>query len=128
MAPKSKSANPAVWTIRYAERILTDDLDEVGHAAFDVARKSIDKKLKVAPDQYGANLHHPLHAFRKLRISNIRVVYRVDAGRAEVLVLMIADRRDIWDSEQAEILERYEQELGRQILRQKTNARKKKDR
>lgn len=125
LAPNPEPPKPTSWTIRYAERILKDDLDEVGHAAFDVARKAIDKKLKVAPDQYGSNLHDPLHAFRKLKTSHIRIVYRVDVDAADVLILMIGDRRDIWESEQGEILERYEEELGRAISRAKEGEQKK---
>ncbi|MBC7791457.1 MAG: hypothetical protein H7Z74_16040 [Anaerolineae bacterium] len=125
MAPKPKPAKPTTWTVRYTERILKDDLEDVGHAAFQMARKAIDKKLKVAPDQYGESLHDPLHPFRKLKASHIRIVYRVNPVAAEVLILMIGDRRDIWDAEQTEILDRYEEERGRQIVRTKTQAKKK---
>ncbi|MDP9177191.1 MAG: hypothetical protein M3O61_05880 [Gemmatimonadota bacterium] len=125
MAPKPKPAKPTTWTVRYTERILEDDLEDVGHAAFQMARKAIDKKLKVAPGQYGESLHDPLHPFRKLKASHIRIVYRVNPAAAEVLILMIGDRRDIWDTEQTEIPDRYEEERGRQIVRTKTQAKKK---
>ncbi len=111
MVPNPNSASSTAWTIRYAERILEDDLDEVGYAAFQVAKKAIEKKLKIAPDQYGESLHDPLHAFRKLKSSHIRIVYKVDPEVGGVLILMIGDRRDIWDTEQGEILKRYEQDL-----------------
>ena len=116
MAPASKSQDKKTWTIRFSEKILKEDFDDVGHAGFEMARRVIDKKLRIAPDQYGPNLHHPLHAFRKLKSSDIRIVYRVDANASDVLVLMIGNRRDIWESEQEEILERYEVEKGRAIL------------
>lgn len=125
MAPKPNSAKPTTWTVRYAERILKDDLDQVGHAAFDVARKAIDKKLKVAPDQYGSNLHAPLHGFRKLKASHVRIVYRVDPNAAEVLILMIGDRRDIWNTEQEEILDRYEETAVRTVLKDKATTKRK---
>jgi mRNA interferase RelE/StbE len=124
LEPNPKPAKPTTWTVRYAERILKDDLDDVGHAAFQMARKAIDKKLKVAPDQYGESLHDPLHLFRKLKASHIRIVYRVNPDAAEVLILMIGDRRDIWDTEQTEILDRYEEERDRPIVRTKTQAKK----
>ncbi len=124
MAPKPKPAKPTAWTVRYTERILKDDLVDVGHAAFQMARKAIEKKLKVAPDQYGESLHDPLHPFRKLKASHIRIVYRINPDAAEVLILMIGDRRDIWATEQAEILDRYEEERGRQTVRTKTPGKK----
>ncbi len=125
MAQNPKSGKATVWTVLFSERILKEDLDEVGHAAFDVAKNAIEKKLKIAPDQYGANLHHPLHGFRKLKSSDVRIVYRVEVSTSRVLVLMIGNRRDIWESEQAEILERYEEERGRAILSSKAHPKKK---
>ena len=35
-------------------------------------------------------------------------MYRVDAEAMRVLVLMIGDRKEIWDTDQSEILSRYE--------------------
>ncbi len=73
-------------------------------------------------------LHHPLHGFRKLKSSHIRIIYRVKADASEVWVLMIGDRRDIWESEQEEILERYEAEPSRAMIGRNQKANKKKKR
>jgi mRNA interferase RelE/StbE len=128
MVRNPKSANQSTWKIKFAGKVLDADLRDVGHAAFDIAKKAIDKKLKLEPEKYGANLHHPLHGFRKLKTADIRIVYRVDAESSSVLILMIGNRRDIWDSEQNEILERYEIQLGREILSREPPARKRKER
>lgn len=99
MKSEPHSPKPSkTWTIRYAAKVLNEDLDRVKHAAFDMAKKAIDKKLKVDPEKYGAHLHDPLHRFRKLKVSNIRIVYRVDAPAFDVLILMIGDRREIWEA------------------------------
>ena len=94
------------WTVRYSPRLLTEDLRTVGHAAFELAREAVEKKLQLAPDQYGAPLGKPLHGLRKLETADLRIVYRVDEAPREVLVLMIGNRRDIWAEFQAEILDR----------------------
>ncbi|MEJ7810799.1 MAG: hypothetical protein WKG32_10360 [Gemmatimonadaceae bacterium] len=94
------------WRIRYSSRILTDYLDDIGHDALARARRAIDKKLKVNPEQYGAPLHSPLHGVFKLKASHVRIAYHVEAKRREVWVLMIGDRREIWEDRQEEILER----------------------
>ena len=125
MSKEPERPKPTIWTIRYAQRILKDDLEDVGHAAFETARKAIEKKLKVDPEQYGASLHDPLHQFRKLKSSQIRIVYRVNVEKAEVLILMIGNRRDIWDSELAEILERHQVELTRDLSRKKADVKPK---
>lgn len=109
---------PTEWVIRFEESVERVDLRQVGHAAFDVARKAIEKKLKVNPKEYGDNLHHPLHGLFKLRSSHVRIAYHVQDIPPEVWILMIGDRKSIWEDEQAEILERLEAELGRHVIRQ----------
>lgn len=94
------------WRIRFAEAILTEDLAGIGHAALAVAKSVIDKKLKVAPEHYGARLHKPLHGLWKLKTSHVRIVYHVEVALHEVWVLMIGARRDIWNEDQDTILTR----------------------
>lgn len=107
-APAAAGAAPAAgqWRVRYAQGILSDDLNRIGHAALEVARNTIDKKLKLDPEKYGQRLHSPLHGLYKLKSSDIRIAYHVEKARREVWVLMIANRREIWDDDQAEILDR----------------------
>lgn len=92
--------------MRYAQRILSDDLSKIGHAALEVARNTINKKLKLDPENYGQRLHSPLHGLYKLKSSDIRIAYHIEKARREVWVLMIGNRREIWDESQAEILDR----------------------
>lgn len=94
------------WRVRFAEEILSQDLKKIGHAALQVARNAIDKKLKVDPEQYGERLHSPLHGLYKLKASHVRIAYHIEKAAGEVWILMIGDRRDIWDQDQTEILKR----------------------
>src|SRR6185437_13356801 len=80
-------------------------------SALEAARKAIDKKLKVDPQQYGEFLHRPLQGFYKLKTSAVRIVYHVDAEAREVWVLAMGDRRDIWKDEAA-ILKRWDAARG----------------
>lgn len=96
--------------MRFSPRLLSEDYYEVGHAAFEVARGAINKKLKVDPDGYGEPLRSPLQGLHKLKASHIRIAYHIEETKHEVWVLMIGNRRDIWDEDQAEILERLEEE------------------
>jgi hypothetical protein len=45
---------------------------------------------------------------RKMRVSHVRIVYRVDTNRHEVHIFMIGARRDIWVQNRADIVERAE--------------------
>ncbi len=104
-APK---AAPAPWRLRYSERILDEDLDDIGRAAYDVAMAAIDKKLKIDPHQYGDGLGPPLAGLMKLKTSHVRVAYHIEEDAHEVWVLMLGDRQDIWKKREGDILERLE--------------------
>jgi mRNA-degrading endonuclease RelE of RelBE toxin-antitoxin system len=105
-----KTTSPAdrqePWRIRYSRRILDEDLHEIGHAALQTARKAIEKKLRIDPEQYGERLRPPLAGLYKLKSSHVRVAYHVQHADREVWVLMIADRRVIWDRHEREIFAR----------------------
>ncbi|MDQ6831400.1 MAG: hypothetical protein M3081_21270, partial [Gemmatimonadota bacterium] len=118
------SATKAAWTLRYSSRILTEDLPGVGHAALARAKAACEKKLAIAPEQYGDPLHHPLHGLRKLKTSHVRIVYHVEPIAHEVWILMIGDRRDIWDEEQDEVLARMTTERTKATTAKKTERRR----
>lgn len=86
------------WRVRMAKRVLTDDIPQVGHDAYD--------KLTIAPEQYGEPLHSPLHGLYKIKSSHARVVYHIEVKAHEVWVLLIGDRSTIWDDREGDILER----------------------
>ncbi len=99
---------PAPWRLKFSQRIVDDDLREIGSDAYETAKRAIDKKLRVSPRQYGEGLRPPLTGLYKLKASHIRIVYHVEDSDHEVWVLMIADRRTIWDRHEKEMLSRLE--------------------
>lgn len=105
-SPKKPPPTPEVWKLRFSARILNEDLGELGHAAYENARKAIQKKLPVDPHQYGEGLRPPLGGIHKLKSSHVRVAYHIEESEHEVWVLMIADRNVIWDRHEDEILGR----------------------
>lgn len=116
------SLSDGPWTLRYAVRILTDDLGNIGHAAYGTAKKAIQKKLPVDPHQYGDGLRPPLDGIYKLKASHVRVAYHIEESAHEVWVLMIADRGKIWDHHEDEILGRLA--VMREERRQRDAAKK----
>ena len=95
------------WRVRVAARVLTEDVSRIGRDTYERAKKAIQKKLTLDPEQYGERLHSPLHGLYKLKSSNIRVVYHIEVATREVWVLLIGDRRTIWDVREDEILDRF---------------------
>lgn len=108
-AMSTSDAQP--WRVRFAKSVRDTDLNMISSSAAEAARRAIDKKLKLDPEQYGEFLHRPLQGFYKLKTSAVRIVYHVDAEAREVWVLAIGDRRDIWKDEAA-IFKRWDAARG----------------
>lgn len=106
---EQRQAGP--WRVRYVSGVRDTDLKVLSTSSAEAARKAIDKKLKVDPQQYGEFLHRPLQGLYKLKTSAVRIVYHVDPEAHEVWVLAIGERRDIW-SDQAGILKRLDVARG----------------
>jgi mRNA interferase RelE/StbE len=81
------------WEIIYHNDV-DDDLKSVGPSAARRIIRTIDEKLTIAPEKFGAPLSHNLKYFRKLRIGDYRVVYQVYNKRVLVFILAVGPRRD----------------------------------
>ena len=81
------------WEIIY-HKDVDDDLQSVGPAAARRIIQTINGKLTQAPEKFGAPLSNNLKNFRKLRIQDFRVVYKVFNKKVIVFVLAVGPRRD----------------------------------
>ncbi|MBA2669811.1 MAG: hypothetical protein H0U67_05510 [Gemmatimonadetes bacterium] len=123
--PASSALGEAPWRLRFAKRILQEDLREIGHAAYETAKKAIDQKLRTHPEQYGEPLRAPLQSLFKLKSSHVRIAYHVERSAHEVWILMIGDRSVIWRHHEKDVLRRLNemrQERSRRTQDKKTQA------
>ncbi len=60
----------------------------------DIIRHAIETRLAVDPLHYGVPLRRSLQGYRKLRVGDYRVIYRISG--ATVIVLMIGQRKDVY--------------------------------
>ncbi|MFH1982576.1 MAG: type II toxin-antitoxin system RelE/ParE family toxin [Pseudomonadota bacterium] len=81
------------WSLVY-HHAVEEDLESIGASAARRVVKAIDDKLARAPLQFGTLLLGNLADFRKLRVGDYRVVYRVWEKTVEVFVLAVGPRRD----------------------------------
>lgn len=58
------------------------------------------------PDKSGKPLHGALVGYRRMRTGATRIVYRVDKGKIEILIIAVGMRRD------DEVYERAEKRAG----------------
>jgi len=58
-------------------------------------KKAIEERILVDPVKYGMPLKRELHGYRKLRVGDYRVIYKIDGERIKILKIGI--RRDVYE-------------------------------
>ena len=82
------------WQVIYHHEVA-DDLEALGRYAARAVLKAIEERIRDgAPDQSGKPLAGELAGCRRLRSGDVRIVYRVDAGIIEVLIIAVGPRRN----------------------------------
>jgi len=81
------------WKVLYHPKV-DKDLSRIGKSRAKRAIKAIDEKLQTEPETFGAPLRKGLTGLRKLRVGDVRIVYRVEKQRIEVLIITIGQRAD----------------------------------
>lgn len=82
------------WTISYHPEV-EQDLCGLGRAEARAVLKVIEERIALGePDKLGKPLAGELSGCRRIRTGQTRIVYRVDAGRIEVLIVAVGMRRD----------------------------------
>jgi mRNA interferase RelE/StbE len=83
-----------VWTVVFHREVLSRDLPAIPSGPRERILVAIARRLAAAPESYGKPLRAPLSGFRRLRVGEYRVVYRVEKTRIVVEVVSIGIRRD----------------------------------
>ena len=57
-------------------------------------RRAIENRLLIDPINYGLALRKSLQGYRKLRVGDYRLIYRIQGG--EIIILKIGHRKDVY--------------------------------
>jgi mRNA interferase RelE/StbE len=82
------------WRVIYHHEVA-DDLEALGRYEARVVLKAIEQRIRDGePDKTGKPLSGELAGCRRIRAGDVRIVYRVDAGIVEVLIIAVGPRRN----------------------------------
>jgi len=83
-----------VWVVNYHPDV-DEDLRSLGRTQARAILSVIEKRVMHGePDKSGKPLSGQLSGCRRIRTGQIRIVYRVDGERIEVLIIAVGMRRD----------------------------------
>lgn len=75
------------FEIRYHEAVVAEDIPKLSKEWRDAVKSAIEKKLTENPEVFGKPLRHSLKGYRKLRVGDYRVVFRIERTTVKVFVI-----------------------------------------
>jgi len=79
----------------YHPDILKEDLPSIPENIKERIKRAIEQRLMIEPVKYGEPLKRTLHGYRKLRLGNYRVIYRID--KENIIILKIGHRKEVYN-------------------------------
>lgn len=86
--------NNKIYKIEYLPIVVKEHIPELSTKAKIIIRKAIEERLIIDPIGFGKPLQYSFKGHRRLRISNYRIIYRVDQKSHIVIIVAIKLRRD----------------------------------
>ncbi len=83
-----------MYTIVYTEIVVKKDIPALSTPIKNVIKKAIETRLTADPIKFGKPLQYSLKGYRRLRIGDYRVVYKIQG--AAVQIVAIKHRKDVY--------------------------------
>lgn len=82
------------YELRYHPQVKRNDIPQLDHAARERIRTAIETRLVERPEYYSEPLRKTLKPYRKLRVGDYRVVFRVSDNI--VFILAVLHRKEAY--------------------------------
>lgn len=86
-----------LYKIEYLSEVVEDDITALPKKIRIIIKNAIEKRLMLNPIEFGKPLRFSLNGHRRLRVSNYRVVYRIEIQRRVVIIIAIKHRKCVYD-------------------------------
>lgn len=85
------------YIVEYLDTVVQEDIPRLPASARTLIRKAIEERLTTDPVAFGKPLRYSLKGHRRLRVSDYRVVFRIDQSKKLVLIVAIKHRKDVYE-------------------------------
>ncbi len=85
------------YIIEYAIDI-EEKLKEFPKPIREMIKKAIEKKLTTNPVAFGKPLQYSMKGYRRLRVAEYRVIYKIIEDKVLVIIIDIDHRKDIYEA------------------------------
>jgi mRNA interferase RelE/StbE len=75
------------FDVIYHEDVVREDIPRLSSTLKKRIREAIEKKLTEKPEIFGKPLRKSLHGYRKLRVGDYRVIFRIERRRVKIFAI-----------------------------------------
>lgn len=76
-----------MYTIVYHSKVVSDDIPKLSSAQRDKIKHTIETRLAIQPNLYGKPLRRSLKGYRKLRVGDWRVVFKIEGQTVKIFII-----------------------------------------
>ena len=75
------------FEIRYHEAVAREDIPKLSSEWRETIKVSVERKLTERPEVFGKPLRHSARGYRKLRVGDYRVIFRIEKNLVKIIVI-----------------------------------------
>lgn len=75
------------FEIQYHEAVVSEDIPKLSKEWRDTIKVAIETKLTKHPEIFGKPLRHSLKGYRKLRVGDYRIVFRIEKQTVQIFII-----------------------------------------
>ncbi|MBI1954119.1 MAG: type II toxin-antitoxin system RelE/ParE family toxin [Proteobacteria bacterium] len=83
------------YQVRYLEEVVQKHIPALSPSVRHLIKRAIEERLMVDPVGFGKPLRYSLKGHRRLRVSDYRIVYRLNVNT--VIIVAIKHRKDVYE-------------------------------
>ncbi|QTG99503.1 MULTISPECIES: type II toxin-antitoxin system RelE family toxin [unclassified Wolbachia] len=85
------------YDIIYSKKVLEEDFLALPPTIRSRVRRAVDSRLATNPKAIGKALSHEFKGYFRIRVSDYRVIYRINYSKHTVTITAMGHRKDIYE-------------------------------
>lgn len=86
-----------MYRIAYEKNVISTDIPKLPKSAYTLIKRAITERLVTDPLHYGKPMRRSLSGHRRLRVSDYRIIYRIDDKQKTVYIVAIGHRKNVYE-------------------------------
>ncbi len=85
------------YHVLYLEEVIRKHIPGLSSSTRTLVKRAIEERLVIDPIGFGKPLRYSLKGHRRLRVSDYRIVYRIEPEIKTVIIVAIKHRKDVYE-------------------------------